>query len=71
MVSFMYGCKSSYGCNDNNGENAQTGYRDCNEKQESGQLIGYSMREAEPFDDEQGWYLIDNLDDDDDSSQDP
>ena len=45
--------------------------RNGNEKQESGQLIGYSMREAEAFDYDQGYYLIDNLDDDDDSSPDP
>ena len=70
-MSFLYGCISGYGCDYGNENDAPVNCRNSNEKQNSGQLIGYSMREAEPFDDDQGLYLIDNLDDDDDSCPDP
>ena len=53
-ISFLNGCKSSYYRYDYNGNDAPVNCRNSNEKQNSGQLIGYSMREAEPFDDDHG-----------------
>ena len=70
-ISFLNGCKSSYYRYDYNGNDAPVNCRNGHEKQKSCQLIGYSMREAKFFDDDQGRYLIDNLDDEDDSSPDP
>ena len=64
-MSFLNGCKSGYGCDDGNGDNAPSDCRDGNEKQESCQLIRYGMWKAELSDAGQCYYLIDNLDDDD------
>ena len=70
-VSFLNCCKSSYYCYDCNRNDAPVDCRNGNEKQESGQLIRYGMWKAELFDAGQCYYLIDNLDDDDDPCPDP
>ena len=70
-ISFLNGCKSSYERYDCNENDAPVNCRNGNEKQKSCQLIRYVMWKAELFDAGQCYYLIDNLDDDEDSSPDP
>ena len=70
-MPLLNGGKSRNGGNDSYGNDGPEECRHGQEKQEAGQLVGYGMREAEPFEDSQGRYLIDNLDNDDDSGPDP
>ena len=70
-ISFLNCCKSGYDRYDCNGNDAPADCRNGKEEQESCQLIRYGMWKAELFDAGQCYYLIDNLDDDDDSCPDP
>ena len=67
----LNGRKGRNSSHDGDGNHGPENGRHGQEKQEAGQLVGYGMREAEPFEDSPGRYLIDNLDNDDDSGPDP
>ena len=70
-MPLLYGGKGRNGGHGSDGNHSPKECRHSQEKQEAGQFVGYGMREAEPLEDSQGRYLIDTLDNDDDSGPEP
>ena len=70
-MTFLDGRKGGDTCHDGDRDNGPEHHRDCYEEQKACQFVGLGVGKAETFVDDQCRYLIDNLDDDNQSRPDP